>query len=412
MAPRITDIGVYFGSCGQASSDMADNEFGYDFDVVDSDDSYESLGREPGCLVSQLLSLASSVKYTPTIYSIPVVLQPSLMNNLTNIDFSIDQYETQFYRLAQRNSRTLERLSVNVWCSTAISGLIVDADGGFVEYPCLRALQLYLWNSDESAELSAFRRAVPFPSLRFLRLSKCMRFSDDVLFRGNAATLEDLRIDLSPELVEMLKRFNVFTPYSHPKLRHVDIHHPEDLESTLFPTVVDYMQFVLGIAPGASHRAIGYFSPGPELQPALSLLCNHACIRILDIRHTCPTFGNVIDLIIALPLLSDLFTSEPVRGPLLPGATISDLPGSTLSTYNPISKRFRCWRIEHSGRIRIQDSAVCVLLLALLCPNFGHLSVSLASRDGYLSAMKEIIAMDGYRQHEQRLRRLLPDNCK
>ncbi|KAJ2355869.1 hypothetical protein H4S02_012855, partial [Coemansia sp. RSA 2611] len=49
----------------------------------------------------------------------------------------------------------------------------------------------------------------------------------------------------------------------------------------------------------------------------------------------------------------------------------------------------------------------CVLLLALVCPNFDYAAVDITNRDTIMAHMKRMITTDGFRPHALRLRRLL-----
>ncbi|KAJ1924660.1 hypothetical protein LPJ71_000451, partial [Coemansia sp. S17] len=64
--------------------------------------------------------------------------------------------------------------------------------------------------------------AVPFPNLWHISIIRIYPFDDDVLFRGSAATLESLQVELSGAVVGVIKQYSVFTRGSHPKLWCVD----------------------------------------------------------------------------------------------------------------------------------------------------------------------------------------------
>ncbi|KAJ2047170.1 hypothetical protein GGI08_006335, partial [Coemansia sp. S2] len=51
---------------------------------------------------------------------------------------------------------------------------------------------------------------VVFPVLKYAKISLAYPFADDVLFRGNNATLRYLDIPVCKDIVEMLYRRNVF----------------------------------------------------------------------------------------------------------------------------------------------------------------------------------------------------------
>ncbi|KAJ2741355.1 hypothetical protein GGI20_005250, partial [Coemansia sp. BCRC 34301] len=81
-------------------------------------------------------------------------------------------------------------------------------------------------------------------------------FGDDVLFRGNAATLERLALILDAKAVTMLREHKVFTPTSHPRLGVVDISFDDNFAPDVFATAAECMQFVLDIGPTAPVRGL------------------------------------------------------------------------------------------------------------------------------------------------------------
>ncbi|KAJ2334809.1 hypothetical protein GGI00_001676 [Coemansia sp. RSA 2681] len=233
-------------------------------------------------------------------------------------------------------------------------------------------------------------------------------FGDDVLFRGNAATLEYLKIELDSELVAMLEQRNVFTPTSHPNLKCVNINLRFSDAPGAFATASEYMQFVLSIAPRASVLAIPHLSSfGGRLTTELEVLGSYDSIQFLSLYSAVLSFWDIVNLIKSLPLLSDLETGEPVLGKLPHGVTLAQLPGYARSTYAPLGKRFRCWHITFSPSTRLDNLATCVLVLALICPNFDYTAVDRSHREQFMQEMKKQIAEPWFSPDAPRLRRLL-----
>ncbi|KAJ2059596.1 hypothetical protein GGI17_004298 [Coemansia sp. S146] len=189
--------------------------------------------------------------------------------------------------LARLTAPTLQ--TINIWSlydNVDISGLIRDPDGGnYVEYPCLYALTMKFGCASTVFQGSAiFNGAVPFPSLRLLVLNSRYPFSDDVVFRGNEATLEYLTVTLYSKMATLLKRYNVFTRISHPNLEFVNTKSLFTSKLGAFSSVSDYVGFILSIAPAASVHVIpSPFGRGRDLLPALSLLEGYASIQVLSL---------------------------------------------------------------------------------------------------------------------------------
>ncbi|KAJ2335796.1 hypothetical protein GGI00_001179 [Coemansia sp. RSA 2681] len=95
-------------------------------------------------------------------------------------------------------------------------------------------------------------------------------FGDDMLFRGNAATLEYLKMELDNTAREVFCKHSTFTPTSHPQLQCVGIRFLDaDFMPGSIANDVDFMQFVLGIGAQVAVRAIDGIPAGPTQSAAL-----------------------------------------------------------------------------------------------------------------------------------------------
>ncbi|KAJ2907949.1 hypothetical protein GGI21_003375, partial [Coemansia aciculifera] len=68
----------------------------------------------------------------------------------------------------------------------------------------------------------------------------------------------------------------------------------------------------------------------------------------------------------------------------------ADLPDYVLATYAPLSQRFRYWRFKFHSVRNYDESAICVLLMALVCPSFGILSVNATHTVSVLSPLRTL----------------------
>ncbi|KAJ2030587.1 hypothetical protein GGI08_007388 [Coemansia sp. S2] len=260
------------------------------------------------------------------------------------------------------------------------------------------------------SQKSTFEGAVPFPGLRRLVFYSYYPFGDDVLFRGNRATLEYLKMTLYLEMVTLLKRHNVFTRTSHPKLQYVCTYACMDDKPRAFDNALSYMKFALSFAPAASVREIpGLTKFGESLMPALSLLGDHANIQSLSMYDIHFSFWDALTFIKSLPLLSDLYALAPTLGEIPQGVAKVDLPEYVHSTYAPLGKRFRCWHITPYTQYDNAELVTFMLLLALVCPNFDYAAVDESYREPFMKEMRSQIAEPRFNCRAPRLNRLLFD---
>ncbi|KAJ2064609.1 hypothetical protein GGI17_000936 [Coemansia sp. S146] len=336
------------------------------------------------------------------------------IRDLVHIEYFMDEFFMDVMPLITRNARTLQFLDINV-SGADVNAFVRDPDGGgYLEYPHMHTLKIRSICDRVPSQEAIFKDVVPFP--RLLRLSvRPSPHADDVLFRGNAGTLEYLEVRLIPETVSMLRKYKVFTPTSHPKLQCVEIHQtPARLRNT-FATVAEYMQFVLSIAPEASVQVTHGLDKHPKDRSlALSMLKDHDCIQALSLPGTTLTLWEAISLVKSLPLLSDLHVPSLTVGELPQGVSMATFPGYVRATFAPMGKRFRCWHTHtyRSRKVDYIEIATCMLLLALICPNFDYAAIDKRHREPFMKAMQEKINEPEFSQNAPRLERLLLDGWK
>ncbi|KAJ2640915.1 hypothetical protein GGF44_002357, partial [Coemansia sp. RSA 1694] len=193
-----------------------------------ADDLTHRSSRYFGNLVAQLYQLGSRIMYTSHFLDVPMQLQLDTINGLVHINYCMNCYtdtgnRTQLMQLARLNAPTLQLLAIKMQPSADISSLFLDTDGSYAEYSQLHTLKLELSTHSTSSPQSGSTSVVPFPHLRHLAITAEYPFDDDTPFRGNATTLEYLKLRLRDSTFEMLDRYRVFTPTSHPRLRYVCI---------------------------------------------------------------------------------------------------------------------------------------------------------------------------------------------
>ncbi|KAJ2102024.1 hypothetical protein GGI09_001438 [Coemansia sp. S100] len=350
-------------------------------------------------LVSQLFQLASRIEYNTHIETTPMELQLNNIRNLVHINCTCFNSSDEAVQLARQSASTLQVLIIKMHQATGISGLVQDSDGKYAEYPCLHTLKL-----EYHRELRLSQRPV-FGGRLVIKAD--YPFGDDTLFRGNAATLEYLSMMLDPEMVAMFKEYDVFSPSRHLKLQSVEVGEMRDLIPTPFATSVEYTQFVLDMAPELSELIIYGVPANLTFQPVLSLLGEHTSIRVLRLPLTSMCLWDALVLIKSLPLLTHLHTMSISLGAIPAGVNLDMLPMYLCSTYTSTYKRFRRWSVEYSEKDPSKDAITCVLLLALVCPNFDHSALEYRLHGSFMAQMKMALALRGYEHYSSRLHRSL-----
>ncbi|KAJ2874449.1 hypothetical protein GGH93_002413 [Coemansia aciculifera] len=326
-------------------------------------------------LVAQLSRHAVDIGYNIGRQHVIFDQQLNGLRSLSYSSFDSAHIGEQIFQLAQRNSSTLQSLKVSGNAITDVSGLLQNTDSSYVQYPCLHTFQLRGPMDFGESQRPEFPGAVPFPSLWRLDIGYVYPFGDDMVFRGNAATLESLILKPSPGTVRILKEYRVFTPVSHPRLQHVRVLLKPNSEPNIFASDVDYMRFVLSIEPSAPVRTMFDRLNNPGLQSILPVLGEHTCIQVLALGMLHLDLWEAIALVKALPLPSDLYTADPTIVPW-PVPT-HKLPAHVIANYAPTGNRLRCWHFDINSDNGLKNVVRCVLLLALVCQNFDYADVGI-----------------------------------
>ncbi|KAJ2880799.1 hypothetical protein H4R27_004493 [Coemansia aciculifera] len=322
----------------------------------------------------------------------------------------MDQSESNgdiLMHLARHNAPTLRTLNISLGETESISQLLQNVDGSYVQYPYLTSLKLCYYLSWNDAPNPVFPGAIPFPNLQKLSFRDAYLFGDDTPFRGNSSTLKVLGLYMDLNLVAVLRGFNVFTPGSHPKLQCVKLDETSDFIQKRIGTVVEYMQFLLSIGPDACVRHAYHKMNAGEFRPAISAFGKYDCIQELSLPNTSLGLWDVIALVKSLPLLTDLGTGFSKLDAWPSGISKHSLPAYMIANYAPIGERFRCWHLLPYWYPDSSIAVKCVLLLALVCPNFGYAAIGGSNRESFMALIKTTITTDGFRPYATRLRRLL-----
>ncbi|KAJ2103009.1 hypothetical protein GGI09_000900 [Coemansia sp. S100] len=241
---------------------------------VDSVGVQQHAARFFGNVISQLSQLTRRISFLSVVTQMPMELPVDTIHDLVHFSYytsDIIENHVRAMRVARQSAATLQYLRFTANARTGLSDLFWDSDGGrYFNYPCLLSLVLDIWTLSPVLLPPVARGVVLFPRLLDLRMTYMYPFSDDLPFRGNVATLRYLHIVATREVCDILRRYEVFSSTSHSELKRVEIESPTGGIPSHFESREAYMQFALGIGPGALMRSIRGISSGEDLSPALS----------------------------------------------------------------------------------------------------------------------------------------------
>ncbi|KAJ2336059.1 hypothetical protein GGI00_001041, partial [Coemansia sp. RSA 2681] len=323
-------------------------------------------------LVRQILANVDRLKFALGDEYVSMDLDYNGLCNLVHIDYAFDVDDWPCFQLVQQCALTLQSLILRSRPCTLSSELdssklIRDINGSCVSYH--------------------------YP------------FGDDTPFRGNAATLESLKMPMDADTAIMLKERRVFGRASHPRLWSVAIDWADDSIPNGFATYADYMQFVLSIGPGAVVRVLPPIVFGQDIPRTLQLLGEHTSIQVLSMERAVFTVLDVVALIKSLPLLSDFRLDVPKLDSHLADIPKPQLFETLTESHAPIGRQLRRLIIQ-SPHAPLENLAVFTVLLVSLCPNLDFMDIS-HDRITHLGRhVKNCTASNPFQKYEQLLQSL------
>ncbi|KAJ2063752.1 hypothetical protein GGI17_001538 [Coemansia sp. S146] len=360
-----------------------------------------------GVLITQLYQIGAQVQHSSSEPSVFDKSHVASVCSLVHLDYYTEKNCEFLAQLVRQNAPSLQYLRIAICEPLDIAELIRDENGAYVEYPCLHTMEHKVM-ADPPGILPVFEGATPFPSLQHLIFRTAYPYGDDTPFRGNAATLESLRLVLEESTVDVLGDYKIFTPTSHPKLQRVETRFMISDIPGRSDIATSFVQFVFGIAPHASMREVeeqNYYEDTFPLE--LSRFSDYISIQVLSLPRTPVQLWDVISLIGSLPLLSDLHTQLVTLGDMPTGTSSAMLPAYVRSKYAPMSRRFRCWRLNCEVLSASKENVQCVLLLALICSNFDCAALLDGYRGLFMDMLEATIYSDEFIQYRLRLQRLV-----
>ncbi|KAJ2690826.1 hypothetical protein IWW39_000486 [Coemansia spiralis] len=146
---------------------------------------------------------------TGSVSDFPLSLSLRGVSGLTSISHGPDIPCAPFSRLAYLNASTLKTLDIKLAEESDWTDLIYGGSEVSAVYSSLESLSLDIVNVPYPTNWAAIEGAKPFPKLSTLDLSGRYPFDDDLFFRGNGGTLQNLRILFRAIARNILGRFSV-----------------------------------------------------------------------------------------------------------------------------------------------------------------------------------------------------------
>ncbi|KAJ2157758.1 hypothetical protein GGF46_004270 [Coemansia sp. RSA 552] len=279
-------------------------------------------------------------------------------------------------RLMQANSQTLRYLNIFYRHYADIGLQVLSEDAKLVTYPHIQTL---IMRDDKGCSfplVEPIEKGTPFPRLETLELRMCYPYTDDIMLRGNNATLESLIINVTDMVIPMFKRCNGPLRRKFGKMKRLSLLGltpiSDDNEGRLNEFVV-----IINHAPNIKHLYIDDSDISASLILALSTKKNIVSrtriqhLSSLRLTEQNLTLSDVVCLLRGIPSLELLQNKISGLGKGFQYNTASALARHINRTYNPLSYNLCKWSILNTEAFSVNHVVACVLVVASVCPKLS-----------------------------------------
>ncbi|KAJ2432013.1 hypothetical protein GGF41_000259 [Coemansia sp. RSA 2531] len=305
--------------------------------------------------------------------------------------------------LVHKSANTLQYLAIRMHYANM---LIYDTNGNAVIYPNLQHLQLSTDSANPTDSNIMITKKVIFPVLRTLRLPFSYPFNDDVLFRGNTATLEYLDARFNHDTILMLNKSLVFES-KNKVLRNVKINWPSvDMDTAEWPRV-DTNKCFSHLVSAAKILTVSNEGVANVCAIAAQYGQGFQNIKVFDVHSGDLLFSDVICLLNLLPALVELRGGINGLGPEFENISPEELLDYMASIYCGAGRNLQIWRVYSiTDRYNINVTNY-VLLLALASPRLRRIEIKPDNVKDYHARVTKALESGPYSKYASQFNKLL-----
>ncbi|KAJ2023726.1 hypothetical protein GGI06_001297 [Coemansia sp. S85] len=305
--------------------------------------------------------------------------------------------------LVVKASPVLQYLSIGIRNASA---LLQDDDGRDVTYLNLQYLQMHFCDRSYPEVDQTINDFVAFPVLKHLTLASVYPFADDVLFRGNSATLEYLNIPMNWGVISMLHKKGVFEcdrkALKAAIVREADDH--EDISRVSDTTMSKFLHCF------ACHAQ--YLSLPPSLLNYISITESRhknsfKNVQVLNMVSRVLSFYEILCLLETFPVLTKLQCGIAGLGPEFQHLSDEEVPDHIVANYGNTGKNLVIWCMNGYGEQSSKRLLEYTMLLALVCPRFCRADVYLGMIPDYNKCLAAALKSGPYSKYALQLSRLI-----
>ncbi|KAJ2875277.1 hypothetical protein H4R27_006423, partial [Coemansia aciculifera] len=309
------------------------------------------------------------------------------VSGLTSIAHGSDVSCAPFSRLAYLNATTLKKLDIEIAEEMNWLDLIYGGTEVLTVYSELESLSLRIVDVPYTTTWAAIEDVAPFPLLSTLYLSGGYPFDDDLVFRGNGGTLQNLQIPFSTIARNIMGRFNVLKRSGVTRMNRIYIGEvtERDREFVEGNAEVPIEQQIHRMVEMVATLKLDEDTTDFRMFYAMHDAPSTATLQHLELHNVRHMTSNLIKVLSAIPSLVSCSCNLYELGPSIDEIPADGRPSRLRTKYYPMGSNFKTWRLL---RVDNKDAPIDVtvyssMLLAVLCPNFRQVDLPLNLRNDF-----------------------------
>ncbi|KAJ2832379.1 hypothetical protein GGI24_001254 [Coemansia furcata] len=248
-----------------------------------------------------------------------------------------------------------------------------------------------------------------FPVLSILDVRGGYPFGDDLLFRGNGETLQNLQLPFSALCRNALGRFDVLKRSGVTRMNSIrigKIYEEDEGFLTANPDVLIEKQ-VHRILEVASSLVLLNDTKARHLLNSLCSAPNTATLEYLEFGTLNFYANGVFNIIAALPSLLSLECRVDCYGPTIEKIPVSERPSTLYAERYPLSHNFRALKATYFAKASARDMAHVAMLLMVVCPSLKTVDVIPSLRNEFSREIAWSMINAIYKPYADRLKTLI-----
>ncbi|KAJ2041704.1 hypothetical protein H4S03_000190 [Coemansia sp. S3946] len=309
-----------------------------------------------------------------------------------------------FAELAYRNAGTLRDLRIRTGTEANWRTMIYGGTQIPTVYSSLALFILGIGNIPSDTTWATIDDVKPFPGLSTLEISEEYPFSDDVLFRGNGATLKSLRVSLRAITKNALGRSGVLHRSGVSRMNTVTIGVLSDSISSYLPNDVIGPQ-VRRILEMTTTLKLNKDTTNSQVYNAICTASGTATLQHLELASRSFDFDHIIKIVSALPSLLSLTCWVFEIGSQLESIPQDELPSTLHARHYPLSSSLKLLRLSKAEQTSADLIGLVTILMAIMCPSLSHVVPLYPFDCG--KVITSAMAKPSYQPYIESLRRLI-----